>query len=216
MDDNLKEHLSKLELRERIVELALDSFATHGIKSITMDEIATTLGISKRTLYEVFPDKETLLLECLKKAQSEGAAYVKEVCETTSNVLEVLLKIYQRTIEKYHSTNKKFYEDMKKYPKVYESLVKRHDENYEEKKAFFNLGVQQGLFRDDINFTIVNMLMHEQFAVLMNTDIFKEYSFVDVYESIMFTHLRGISTEKGASKLDEFIQTYRKEHQVKD
>ena len=57
--DNVKEHPQRLELRERIIDTALKSFATHGIKSITMDDIAAALGISKRTLYEVFSDKET-------------------------------------------------------------------------------------------------------------------------------------------------------------
>ena len=75
--DNMKEHPQRLELRERIIDTALNSFATHGIKSITMDDIAAALGISKRTLYEVFSDKETLLMECLLKAQREGDAYVK-------------------------------------------------------------------------------------------------------------------------------------------
>ena len=69
--DNMKEHPSRLELRERIVDTALQSFVTHGIKSITMDDIAAALGISKRTLYEVFADKETLLMECLRRAQDE-------------------------------------------------------------------------------------------------------------------------------------------------
>ena len=117
--DNMKEHPSRLELRERIVDTALQSFVTHGIKSITMDDIAAALGISKRTLYEVFADKETLLMECLRRAQDEGDTYVKEVYEKASNVLEVLLKLYQRSIEKFHNTNKKFFEDIKKYPKVY-------------------------------------------------------------------------------------------------
>ena len=63
--DNMKEHPQRLELRERIIDTALNSFATHGIKSITMDDIAAALGISKRTLYEVFSDKETLLMECI-------------------------------------------------------------------------------------------------------------------------------------------------------
>ena len=52
--DNMREHPQRLELRERIIDTALNSFATHGIKSITMDDIAAALGISKRTLYEVF------------------------------------------------------------------------------------------------------------------------------------------------------------------
>lgn len=71
-------------------------------------------------------------------------------------------------------------------------------------------GVDQGIFRSDINFAIVNLLVREQFDVLLNTDICSEYPFVEVYESIMFTYLRGISTEKGAKVLDDFISEYRK------
>lgn len=211
--DNMKEHPQRLELRERIIDTALNSFATHGIKSITMDDIAAALGISKRTLYEVFSDKKTLLMECLLKAQREGDAYVKDVYEKASNVLEVLLKLYQRSIEKFHNTNKKFFEDIKKYPKVYAELMKRRNRDSEETIAFFKLGIQQGYFRDDVNFTIVNLLVREQLDLLMNTDLCKEHSFLEVYESIMFTYLRGISTEKGAHKLEEFIREYRKNRQ---
>ena len=174
--DNMKEHPQRLELRERIIDTALNSFATHGIKSITMDDIAAALGISKRTLYEVFSDKETLLMECLLKAQREGDAYVKDVYEKASNVLEVLLKLYQRSIEKFHNTNKKFFEDIKKYPKVYAELMKRRNRDSEETIAFFKLGIQQGYFRDDVNFTIVNLLVREQLDLL---DMPKRFSGVD-------------------------------------
>ena len=208
--DNMKEHPQRLELRERIIDTALNSFATHGIKSITMDDIAATLGISKRTLYEVFSDKETLLMECLLKAQREGDAYVKDVYEKASNVLEVLLKLYQRSIEKFHNTNKKFFEDIKKYPKVYEMMKNRQDSDSQKTMSFFKTGVEQGIFRPDVNFAIVNLLVREQFDVLLNTDICNEYPFIEVYESIMFTYIRGISTEKGAKVLEDFIQEYRK------
>ena len=208
--DNMKEHPQRLELRERIIDTALNSFATHGIKSITMDDIAAALGISKRTLYEVFSDKETLLMECLLKAQREGDAYVKDVYEKASNVLEVLLKLYQRSIEKFHNTNKKFFEDIKKYPKVYSLMRDRQDSDSEKTMSFFKAGVEQGIFRSDVNFGIVNMLVKEQFDVLLNTDICNEYPFIEVYESIMFTYIRGISTEKGAKVLEDFIQEYRK------
>lgn len=52
------------------------------------------------------------------------------------------------------------------------------------------------MFRDDVNFAIVNLLVREQLDMLMNTDLCDRYSFLEVYESIMFTFLRGISTEK--------------------
>ena len=71
-------------------------------------------------------------------------------------------------------------------------------------------GVEQGIFRSDINFEIINQLVRLQMDVLMSTDICSKYSIAEVYESIMFTYLRGISTEKGAKELEEFIQEYRK------
>lgn len=207
--DNMKESHSRLELRKRIVSTAFDSFTTYGIKSITMDDIAAALGISKRTLYEVFSDKETLLMECLSKAQKDADAYVKDVYENASNVLEVLLNLYQHSIEKFHSTNKKFFDDIKKYPKVHDELMKRRMRDSEDAISFFKLGVQQGYFRDDVNFAIVNLLVREQLNLLMNTELCRKYSFLDVYESIMFTYLRGISTEKGGKKLEDFICEYR-------
>ena len=89
-------------------------------------------------------------------------------------------------------------------------MTNRHNQDSEETVNFFKEGVKQGIFRDDVNFAIINLLVREQIDVLMNTDICKEYSFLEVYESIMFTFLRGISTEKGAHELEAFIREYRK------
>ena len=210
MGENTKHPVFRPELRERIIETAVEAFTIHGIKSITMDDITNSLGISKRTLYEVFSDKETLLEECILRGQKEADEFVKEVLATAENVLEVLLKCYLRSIEKFHATNKKFFEDIKKYPKAYELLRSRSDQDSEETIQFFKDGVKQGIFRADVNFAIVNLLVREQIDLLMNTDICKRYSFLEVYESIMFTYLRGISTEKGAQELEAFIQEYRK------
>ena len=115
-----------------------------------------------------------------------------------------------RPVPEVHATNKKFFEDIKKYPKAYKLMTKRHDQDSEETVNFFKEGVKQGIFRDDVNFAIINLLVREQIDLLMNTDICKEYSFLEVYESIMFTFLRGISTEKGAHELEVFIREYRK------
>lgn len=214
MGEHTKHSTSRVELRERIILAAVELFTTNGIKSITMDEIAASLGISKRTLYEVFPDKETLLEECILKSQKDGYIFVKGVIETSSNVLEVLLRCYQWSIERFHATNKKFFEDIKKYPKAYQLMKNNRNRSSEDTVNFFKEGVKQGIFRDDVNFAIINLLVRDQLDLLMNSDICNEYSFLEVYESIMFTFLRGISTEKGARVLEDFICEYRK-NQVK-
>lgn len=210
MAEHGKDASQRAELRERILVTATEAFASKGIKSITMDDIAAALGISKRTLYEVFSDKESLLKECILKVQSDREAYLQEVYEQSHNVLEVILAVFQKSIEVFHQTNKRFFEDIKKYPKVYNMMKERSESDSEKTMSFFMLGVEQGIFRSDVNFAIVNLLVREQFDVLLNTDVCNEYSFIEVYESIMFTYIRGISTEKGAKVLEDFISEYRR------
>ncbi|WP_294474296.1 TetR/AcrR family transcriptional regulator [uncultured Bacteroides sp.] len=210
MTEHGKDATQRAELKERIITTATEAFTSNGIKSITMDDIATTLGISKRTLYEVFADKESLLKECILKVQNDRDRYLQQIYEQSHNVLEVILAVFQKSIEVFHQTNKRFFEDIKKYPKISDMMKDRRESDSEKTMSFFLSGVEQGIFRADVNFAIVNLLVREQFDVLMNTDICNEYPFIEVYESIMFTYIRGISTEKGARVLEDFIQEYRK------
>lgn len=210
MIEHEKDASQRVELRERIITKATEAFTSNGIKCITMDDVAAALGISKRTLYEVFSDKESLLRECILKVQTDRDQYLLDVYERSNHVLEVILAVFQKSIEIFHQTNKRFFEDIKKYPKIYAMMQDRRESDTEKTISFFKTGVEQGIFRSDVNFAIVNLLVREQFDVLMNTDICKEYPFIEVYESIMFTYIRGISTEKGARVLDDFIQEYRK------
>lgn len=216
MSDSAKETSNREELRDRIIVKANEAFTANGIKCITMDDIATSVGISKRTLYEVFEDKESLLKEVVLKDHAEKNAFLETLIKESKDVLEVILVGFQKSIEVFHDTNKRFFEDLKKYPEVYEMMKNNHDKDSESTVAFFKKGVSQGLFRDDVNFAIVGLLVREQFDLLMNTDICNEYSFIEVYESIMFTFIRGIATEEGAKVLEEFIQEYRKSRMERD
>ena len=147
MTEHGKDASQRAELRERIVVTAMEAFRTKGIRSITMDDIAAALGISKRTLYEVFADKESLLRECILKAQADRDRYLQQVYEESHNVLEVILAVFQKSIEVFHQTNKRFFEDIKKYPKVYEIMRARQDSDSVKTMSFFKVGVDQGIFR---------------------------------------------------------------------
>ena len=80
----------------------------------------------------------------------DGDIFVKEVIETSNNVLEVLLRCYQWSIERFHATNKKFFEDIKKYPKAYQLMKNNRNRSSEDTVNFFKEGVKQGIFRDDV------------------------------------------------------------------
>lgn len=209
--DSAKETSYREELREKVILEAMEAFRTYGIKSIRMDDIANSLKISKRTLYEIFEDKETLLKECILYSQQKNECALVKVVEESKNVLEVILKCYKSSIEMYHRTNKKFIEEVQKYPKVYDMIVNGRNKDDKIAVDFLERGVEQGIFRDDVNFFIIHALLREQMDSLMHSNVAKQFSFLEVYESITFTYLRGIATRKGAEELDEFIREYRKE-----
>lgn len=143
MSENTKRSTSRVELKERIIERAMQAFKTHGIKCITMDDIAASMGISKRTLYEVFANKEMLLEDCIRKERQETNEYIRTILGQSAHVLEVLLKLYLRSIEKFHTTHKSFFEDIKKYPKAYELLKNDKNRDSAEVVNFFKEGVSR-------------------------------------------------------------------------
>lgn len=203
---------AKTILREKIVRTAFEAFSESGIKSITMDEIANMLGISKRTLYEVFNDKEELLIAGLEYQQKGMIEFGQQVLSESDNVLDIILKFYKKSIEIYHNTNKRFFEDMHKYPRVQAKMKENRDNNSQKTVEFFQKGVEQGIFRNDINFEIMHILVKEQVNILLNTDLCDKFSFLDVYESIMFIFMRGISTMKGQEILEGLLEDYKKEY----
>ncbi len=198
-------------LRNRVLDMTNNLFSTYGIKTITMDEIASSVGISKRTLYELFTDKADLLYASVSRNQEMMREYVDGVLASTDNVLEVIMNCYKYTIKNYHNVNPRFFEDIKKYPLAFHLFTKGQKEDSKKSVDFFNKGVEQGLFRTDVNFEVLNLLLKEQMNVLMNSEVNKLYSMVLIYESITFTFLRGVSTEKGYNELEALVKEYRLE-----
>lgn len=213
MDSNflLDSNSPKYSATKNIIDTASKAFFTYGIKSITMDEIASSAGISKRTLYQLFKDKEELLLGTIINSQIEMARFTEELLKETDNVLEIILKTYNYIVRKYQSTDKRFFEDLTRYPEAYKILAQGQKRDISQSVAFFKKGVTQGIFRDDVNYELFCEIMREQFHVFISSSIFSRYSFLEVHRNIIFIHLRGISTEKGAQELENFIKENKNE-----
>lgn len=204
--------MNKDEIRDKIILVAGELFQQHGIKSITMNDVAAKMHMSKRTLYETFKDKETLLRECILKQHRFKDEYFKDMMNSSMNVLEILLTCYHRSVENIRNTNYRFFQDIKKYPDLAELLHKNREQESDEAMEYFRRGVEQGLFRNDINFVIMNILLHEQINILIHSDICQQFSFIEVYEVIMLTYIRGLCTEKGLKLLDDYIGEYHKKY----
>lgn len=208
--DFIKESTEKSSrdlLKQTIIVRASAAFAKEGIRNVKMDDIAASLGMSKRTLYEIFKDKEELLTECILYRKGLFRKSMESVYHNSKNVLEVFMIAYEKSMQMHHSTNKLFFEDMKKYPRMHQMIHQSRADDYKNSVELLQKGVEQGYFRDDVNFEIINLLLHAQLDALM--DMSNKFSFTAICDSIMFTFIRGISTELGAKELDKFIEKYR-------
>lgn len=192
-------------VKEHVIAAAAKAFMQKGIRTVRMDDIAVGLSISKRTLYELFHDKEDLLLDVMKLHREGMHEYMTQVASEAENVLEVILKFYQRSAQDFQNTNRKFFEDIEKYPKVMTYINESRKENLDSAMEFYRKGVNQGIFRNDVNYDIVQAMVSEQMDLLLRSEICKSYSLAEIYETVVFMHMRGISTEKGLKIVDDFM-----------
>lgn len=105
-----------------------------------MDDIAADLSISKRTLYELFHDKEDLLLDVMRLHREEMKKSMEEIASKAENVLEVILRFYQKSVQDFQNTNRKFFEDMEKYPRVVAYIAESRKENLDAAMEFYQRG----------------------------------------------------------------------------
>ena len=172
-----------------------------------MDSLAEEMGISKRTIYERFKDKDTLLLEVIQYYKNTTAEEAHRLIEQSDNAIEALFRIMKMTIDQMLHMSPSFFNDFKKYhPKVFKEIQQPGSiRDFSVTRKLIETGVQQEVFRNDINIGIVNQALHALF------DLFKQDSSMvqaghdrkDMFDHIIIPFFRGISTSKGQMHLED-------------
>ena len=202
-----------MDIRERIVEECSHLLMTTG-PSFTMDAVARQCGISKRTLYETFPDKRTLIGECMRRDYEVKNAEVKEIFETSPNCFVAMFKVYTRVLGVFSSHSMV---SMKEIKRLYPDLFAHHLES--EKNLVKGLtcvlhqAQEQGLVIERVNPEIAAFLFIKSMNELHDRKSVAEYGFSEatVFEQLFISFLRGIATIKGIELLSEL----EKQQQVK-
>lgn len=198
-------------IKEQILLTAFDLFSQYGVRSVSMDDIAHNMSISKRTIYEFFEDKEALLIEGMELNSKHLSLYIEQLEKEPYTVMEVILLFYEELLKNTRWYNKKYYDDLKKYPKALKQAEKNEAIFSDKCLALLERGKKEGVFLQDVNFKILALLAKKQAKMLCPSKIFANYSISEVYNTILLTFLRGISTEKGRIILDRFAikQSYK-------
>jgi AcrR family transcriptional regulator len=197
--------------KERILSSARDLFQRYGIRSITMDDIAHHLGISKKTIYQHFSDKDDIVTLSMKHHIGAERNALLELKKQAKDPLDLLIRIHhylQKNLT--HSTSALLFDLQKYHSKAWNLMV-------EFKSGFIgdfirtNLktGIEMGFFREDINVEIVTKIRLEEIMLAHNDMVFPrdKYSAGEVSNSILEHFVFAITTDRGK-------KLYRKHQEV--
>jgi len=193
----MEKSVEKIDLRERIVMEATILFQAQGVKQVRMDDIARELSMSKKTLYELFSDKEELLLEVVKVISMSFHQNVREIIGSSTNVLEQIFMLYRWVIEHCREVNPLFFIELMRYPQVQTFFEQVHVQHADRIKEWLQMGVKQELLRDDVNYEV--FLRQDGFQIdklLINPEV-RNYPPRVIYDSVVLVMLRGLATDKG-------------------
>ena len=202
MQETRKISQYKKNLRDKILEAAMRAFAQRGIRAVKMDDVASELSISKRTVYEIFNNKESLLFEGMKKYYAERQALAREETSQCENVMEIMVAIYRMKVEEFRQTNPLFFVDLVKYPKVSRFLNQQNQQMRKDLLKFMERGIYEGYFREDINYELAGRLFDALGKYVMVNQLYRQYSIDEIFQNLIFVSMRGLCTDKGVKALD--------------
>ena len=195
----------KQGLRDKIITSAMMAFAKKGIRQVKMDDVASELGISKRTLYEIFDKKEDLLYDGVKYYLGERRNQMQQKAQNCDNVMEIILLAYKLKVEEVRQTNPLFYSDLVKYPKVARYLGQQNQQMLTNMSKFIERGIEEGYFRKEVKSELVARLFDALGKYVMEQQLYFNYTIEEIFMNLIFVSLRGICTKKGVEAIDKWI-----------
>lgn len=201
----------RASLRDRIIEKAMEDFSMHGIRAVKMDTLAKELGISKRTMYEIFEDKETLLFEGIKIYGERKREYLQNYSEVGHDVIDIIMEVYRMKLEEVRGINPNFYLDLMKYPKLLSHMKESQQKFREGFLAFMKRGVEDGYFRTDVNYELVPHIFDALGQHILSNSLVQQYSVEELFSNCFLIALRGFCTDKGLHTIEKLMAAAKSE-----
>ncbi|MFT3740200.1 MAG: TetR/AcrR family transcriptional regulator [Breznakibacter sp.] len=196
----------QMEIVTRVGELYL----RYGIKSVTMDDVARELGVSKKTLYQYFSDKGQLVEAVIQMKLAQSTEMAKDIMDKGVDAVEEMYLIHKflDLIARQHSHVAEY--DLKKYyPALFNSVLKfKRERLYDTWKTNIEKGKTEGLYRPEANTEIISKTNLLRFESSIESCIFttEELLSQDFFTEMFTYHIRGIATCKGIERMEEILK----------
>tara|TARA_R110000868_G_scaffold82956_6_gene234018 strand:+ start:4204 stop:4809 length:606 start_codon:yes stop_codon:yes gene_type:complete len=198
-------------MKEKVLEKATEMFLNLGFKSVTMDDLANEMGISKKTIYTHFENKTKLVEECTMHLFWSISNGIDCIRDTNKNPIEELLEIKKFVMQ--HLKDEKSspqYQLQKYYPKVY-STIKNKQYDMMEGCVVNNIkkGIEMGIYRQNINIEFISRIYFSGVTSIKDYKLFPPEMFPTsvLQDDFLEYHLRGIVTPEGRQILNTLINS---------
>jgi AcrR family transcriptional regulator len=197
----------QVDREQQIIADAIKVFMTYGIKSVTMDDIAKHMRMSKKTLYQYVSDKNDLVTRCLKHDCNITEDTVKEILSKGLNAIEENFEISKHIVEDLKNIHPSIFYDLEKYyPDAWKTMHNlRHDFVAVVMKHNMERGIKEGLYRKDLNVELMTQLWVARLNIIFDPNLFSlnDYELVEVYRQMFIHHVRGIASNEGVKYIEK-------------
>jgi TetR/AcrR family transcriptional regulator, cholesterol catabolism regulator len=200
------------QTRNNIIQVAHASFMRFGFKAVTVDDIAKQAGISKKTLYENFADKDEIVIAALTNIDKDMCAQEQVIFAASNNAIEEAIGHMVMMEKMLKSMNANCIPDLQKYYPAAFMGFKEHQKNQLESiTKNLKRGIKEGFYRKSIDIHFCAWYrMTTIFSMLQNQELTKHFDPIDAQIEMMQHFLYGISTLKGHQLIEEHINKFKK------
>ena len=199
-----------MEKMKGIVSKAIDLFRKYGIKSVTMDDVARELGISKKTLYRYVNDKTDLVSKVMDFELERNKDCYLTLIHTGKNAIEELFEVLKYLSVQLKRYSPSFEYDLKKYyPAIYKKVHQiQRDNMYEAMLENSRKGKKEGLYRKEMQEEIIVKLQVSRIESMYEDHLFtiEDFTSGKIFLEVFIYHIRGIANEKGIAVLEENLK----------
>jgi AcrR family transcriptional regulator len=197
-------------IREKLLRGAEELFFKYGVRSVSMDDIARHLSVSKKTLYQYFADKDEIVSQVAHAHLSMIKSRFDSIATASKNALDELMGINTCMGKIMHGMNATLLFDLKKYHnKAWEAWTDhRHKHIRESVVRNIRQGIEEGLFRSNLNPEILAAIRIETIQMLFDTQLFPSdgYNLIDVHAQALDHFMYGLLTDKGRKLYEKYKQ----------
>lgn len=206
-----------LDIKSYIVQESDKLFCQFGFKSVTMDDLARQLGISKKTIYQHFADKDELVSILIEAKLDHQQCTMRHCAATAKNAIEEIFLSMLHIHETLGTLNPKLFYDLQKYHPSAWLNFKAFKEKRMEASFLTNLkrGIAEGIYRHEINTDILTQIRIDHAELVFNKhDHFtmNKYSIAQVLVELTEHYLYGICNQKGLRLMTKYKQQYTNQH----